>query len=493
LEVRETGTIADTAPTPSAGATMRVALVWNAANLVANQLAGATIFFILARQLPPAVFGVLALALIYTEFFTQQGASALRDALIQRRDFSAHTLSTVFWAALGCAALAAAIGAVGAPFAAHAFDAPSLVYVLPALSLSILLSPATTVMEAQVVRHLQFRALAMRNIAAVWIGGLVGLAVVFSPYAEWALVAQRLAQMAFSFIFLFFYTRWAPTFAFSRPLAVSYAQATWQLWVTQIISVMGLQFANLAIGWRLGPDMVGIMRVARKFIEIIHASITSAVMSMWVPLLSRIATDVEARGEMFLKLMQFAAMICIPPMIGLSLVSRELTALLLDSRYGQTGPALAILGITGVFVPLTYFRSAVLAAMSRNSLSMKVALFDLTLVSAAVFWFSQYGLQPALLSILAAAGITTAVSAYFTVTAVGVTPASFVRAIAPAYLGVLAMAAAVLAVSPLVGTWHMIPALALKAGVGVCAYLGWLTLNHRAWLMTNVRFVLERH
>src|SRR3972149_47245 len=104
---------------PSPGAPRRPALVWNGANLIANQFAGAVIFFLLARELPPAVFGVLALALLYTDFFTSQGAAAVRDALIQRQDFAPRALSTMYWCSSAFAMVAAATGCAAAPFAAQ--------------------------------------------------------------------------------------------------------------------------------------------------------------------------------------------------------------------------------------------------------------------------------------------------------------------------------------------------------------------------------------
>ena len=55
------------------------------------------------------------------------------------------------------------------------------------------------------------------------------------------------------------------------------------------------------------------------------------------------------------------------------------------------------------------------------------------------------------------------------------------------------MAVAVFAISPLTAHLPLIAALAIKAGVGAGAYLGWLALFHRTWLTENVRFVLERH
>lgn len=472
---------------------MREALVWNGANLIANQLAGAVFFFILARELHPSAFGVLALALIYTEFFTQQGASALRDAIVQRRDFSTPTLSTVFWFSTAVAVIAAAAGYFGGGFAARQLGEPALAGVLPALSLTILLAPPIALTESIVMRDLHFKSLAIRTIAAVWISGLLGLAVVFSPYSEWALVVQRISQMVCSVVFLVFFTRWAPSFSFDKATAALYSKSAAQLWATQLLSVFSTQFANLMIGARLGADMLGILRVARKFIEIVHASITSALQSLWVPLLSAVRGHPETRGQIFLKLMSFAALVCIPPLIGLTLVSKEITALTLSEEYAEAHAALMILGVSGVFVPLVYFRSAVLTAMNRNKLAVAVSLFDMVVICAVAFYFSRYSLEHTLWAINGAAAVTTLVSAYFTVRAVGVPLRSFIDAISPAYIAAAMMAAAVSALSLVSAGWGDWANLILKGALGAAVYVGWLALVHRGWLMGNIRFVMERH
>ncbi|NDC60331.1 MAG: hypothetical protein EBZ50_16200, partial [Alphaproteobacteria bacterium] len=90
------------------GGAVRASLIWNATNFAVSQAASAAIFFILAAQLPPAVFGVLALAIVLTDLIASQGRSAMTDAIVQSQDYSRPSLDAAFWCGMGICALAAA-------------------------------------------------------------------------------------------------------------------------------------------------------------------------------------------------------------------------------------------------------------------------------------------------------------------------------------------------------------------------------------------------
>ena len=87
-------------------------VAWTAAEVWTRQLLQAASFVILARLLGPEAWGLVGIALI----FTVAGTSLLTEtgwvpALVRAQDLSGETLDTVFWTALGAAALCCPAGA----------------------------------------------------------------------------------------------------------------------------------------------------------------------------------------------------------------------------------------------------------------------------------------------------------------------------------------------------------------------------------------------
>jgi O-antigen/teichoic acid export membrane protein len=72
-------------------------MIWNFASMAFSQIALAGVFILLAQLLDPGIFGLFALAAVLVDFASQQGSTALVDAVIRGQDFSKRTLSTVFW------------------------------------------------------------------------------------------------------------------------------------------------------------------------------------------------------------------------------------------------------------------------------------------------------------------------------------------------------------------------------------------------------------
>lgn len=449
---------------------VRQAFAWNAIQFGFGQGASAAVFFVLAAKLGPATFGVFALAALVVDFLALQGRSAATDALVQAQDWSAQALAAAFTLSLAVAIAATLCLSAGAGAIAAVFAAPGLTFVLPALALGLLAAPAVAVMEAITLRDLGFRTLALRNIVGVATGGAAGLAVAFSPEAEWALVAQRLTQVVVSAGFLWLRTRWRPALSFDRGALLGFGRRAGALWVVQALAIAPTRAMEAIFGLVIGPTAVGVLRVSAKFVEVLHGPVTGAVMAMWVPILSRLRREPAAARVFFLQLMGFAALIATPCFVGLGAVGPELAAVLLSTNYTEAGGVIFVLGMTGLYIPFTFFRGSVLAALGRNRASIALASLDLAVTAAVALAFAPYGLVPALVALAAAAAPAAAVSAVVVARAAGVTVRAYLAAIAPAYVAAGLMLLVVLAARGVLAEWPALARLFVLAALGASVY-----------------------
>ncbi|MBU6373406.1 MAG: oligosaccharide flippase family protein [Alphaproteobacteria bacterium] len=485
--------MADRPPPPAVGGgAVRASLVWNAANFAVSQVASAAVFFILAAQLPPAVFGVLALAIVLTDLIATQGRSAMTDAIVQSQDFSRPGLNAAFWAGMiVCAAVAAALIGFRHELAAL-FKAQELAAVLPPIAAALLLTPALAVMEAIVLKDLDFRTLNLRNMAGVFVSGALALAVVFSPWREWAFVVQRVTQTTVSFAFLFAATRWVPGLAADGAGVSTFARRAGPIWAVQGLNVAGARVTEMIVGFRLGASDLGVLRVAQKFFEILHGSLTSAVMAVWLPVLSRLRDDPEGARGFFLRVMSLAAMLVIPAQLGLGLVGPEITRLFLSDAYANAAPLIGLISLGALFVPMSFFRAPILVALGKSGIGVVLAIIDLVLGATAIYLFSGSGLVTAYTALVVVWFATLPISGVIICREARVPLRQFARAIQPAYEGALVMAAAVLAMRTLTAPLPAAAALAVLALTGAAAYGGYLWLVRRKDVTESIAFLRTR-
>ncbi len=471
------------------GRAVRSALTWNAANFAVSQAASALIFFILAAQLPPAVFGVFALGLLLTDIVATQGRSAMTDGLVQQQDFSASALNAAFWCGMAVACVFFAAALLGREWLADVFGEDSLADVLPAMAASLLLVPAIAVMEALVLRDLDFRAISLRNMAGVIIGGAAGLAVVFSPAAPWALVVQRVVQTAVSAIFLWARTRWIAGLPPKLSLMAAYARRTGQFWSVQALSVGPQRLLEAIIGFKLGAADLGVLRVAGKFFEILHGSLTAAIMALWMPILPKLRDDPVTRRAFFLRLMALGAMLCIPAQLGLGLIGPELARVFLSADYAFAGTILFIVGFNAISIPLAFFRGSVLSAMGRGRTAMALGGIEIAVCISCLWLFIPFGLAAGLSAYTGAGIAVAAISGWLTARAVDIRFVDFITAIRPAYEGAIGLMIGIwLAALPLAGA-NALLALGVLILAGAAGYGATLGVLHPEWVRANIAYL----
>ena len=349
---------------------------WNFLNFAVSQVASTVFFVVLARELRPEVFGVFAMAVLVVEFVTNQGKSAAVDALLQKRVFAPRELSGFFYALSGICLTLFMLSWPLATYLSQAFHAPELRLVLPALALTIVFTPPLAIMEALVMRDLQFKTLALRNMAGTLIGGMVGLAIVFSPEQSWALVAQRLAAVATTLVFLLSQTGWRP----GRPQFLqgpALLASTFEIWLSQALATSIGRIGDVLIAARLGAGPLGVFRVAGRIVDTLHGPITNPVMALWVPIMSGLQDNPDVGRRMYLNLCKISALICVPAFLGLGLIGKDVATLVLAPQYQDAGPIMFWMSLIGLYIPVGYFRGPVFTALGRNRLAIVFCCLDI--------------------------------------------------------------------------------------------------------------------
>lgn len=465
------------------------AMIWNVANNIATNGITLFVFIFLTYRLDAAVFGIFALGVIIVDYFNFQARSACLDAAVQRRLYSPREMDSVFWGMMAVAVVVIGVCAFAGSWLAKSNGEPSLSLVMPALALTLLAVPLAVPPNAVMMRDYDFRGGAIRGIVGAGAGGAAALATVFSPYPEWALVAQRGTQVTVQAVIMAMRVRWWPGFRCSIPVAAGFLKDAARIFAAQAIASSYMRVLDLIVFGAFGAAAVGFMRVASRFVDILYGTFIAPISSLWVVLLSEKNQAAGSRDLIYRRLSQMSALFALPIFGGLALVAEDLVAVALADEYAPAAKMLVILCMVGLFSPITYFRNAAMIAVKRFNLLITFSLLDLGIVVAVASMLAKYSAEAVVFALVITEAFRFMLTVPVLMKDMRTKAIDLLLAVLPAYVGTAVMAGGVWLIDIQTIGWDPLIRLILKITTGAFAYAGYLLIFHRDWSMTAVRML----
>ena len=361
----------DTAPFTRSTASLGNAVKWAYLMNWAEQGVSALVLFFMAGLLGPRIFGIVTMAMIFLsllEIFLDQGFST---ALIQRKNVDEGHANVAFWIILatGLTFLLVAWG-LAEPWA-KLNDTPEVAIVLQVLALRLPINAASRVHNALILRSMDYRTVALRNSAAVILGGVSGVVSALCGLGVWALVIQQLVKEIVGTLLIWRLSAWRPSWA----VRVSYAKDLWGFSRANMLARLGVfagqQGDAVLVGLYLGPTAVGLYRLATRVVGLGMQLGAQSLQTVSLPALSRSQHDPAAMQEVARKLLALSFALTLPVFALLAAISPALMAAL-GQEWSSGGPVLAVLCISGVFGSFSQFTVPILQAASAPFLAARI-------------------------------------------------------------------------------------------------------------------------
>jgi O-antigen/teichoic acid export membrane protein len=377
------------------------ALLWQALQLVAASGVNLVTLVVLARLLSPADFGVVAMGLAAVELLVQATDPGLVPALVQRRDAGARDLD-VAWTLglLRAIALSAALFLL-APLAGAIFREPQVPDVLRVLAFRPLLQAAASMRVADLVRALEFRALAQLRIAdvmatsaaAIGLGSILGV---------WGLVAGSLAGPAVAGVLSYRLAPYRPRLAFDRRAAAHLLGFGRWVATTALFATASTLVFQTVIARVLGAADVGLYVVAARLAYLSSEVLTEVVGAVAFPVFARLRS-VEQATAVFRTLL-LGSVAALWPLLALVVaLAPLLPEALLGPRWAGTPAVIQVLAICAVLGLSGDVATPLYKGIGRPQLVTALEIAQ-SLVVVALVWplVVRYGLLGAALAWLPA-------------------------------------------------------------------------------------------
>ncbi len=377
---------------------------WVVAWRMGTRTLGVISTLFLVRLLLPSDFGLLALALSFTQSVEALSWFGIEDALVRERDPQRSLYDTAFTLQLIRAiTLTLLIMAAARPAAAF-FNEPRLAVVVFALAFANLLDGfnniGTVDFRRQFDFHLEFRLwIVPRFLGTVFV---VVLAAITHSY--WALVASVVVNRCLKLAAGYIMHPYRPRLGLQnwRHL-MSYSLWTW---LSGIIGILAGQSDTFMVGRLLDSTRVGFYSLGMEMASLPNTELVEPLGRSTFSAFSESRRLGQSAAPIWLRLCGSAALLVIPSAIGISIVAPNFLRVGFGAGWDSSVPVLqtmALFSATGLFGAVS---GAYLYAygMLRQIVLLRAVLVALRLALLALL-LPRLGLQGAALAIGISAAI----------------------------------------------------------------------------------------
>lgn len=285
---------------------------WLSLGYVWQKGVGVVSFFILARLLTPADFGVAALMLLIPKLLQSSTEPGFGAAAIQKSGDIRHYLNPIWTLGIIKAALIASAVALTAPFLAHMLHAEQATEAIRLGGLCILIQNLSNIGEIFLFKDLLFKRIFIRNVLRDISYSLVAIIGAWWFRSYWILIIATFVSNIVQTISTYFLHPFRPRLTFNfRPLKNLFHYSKWvvgQGWLDQFNGFME-QSVVTRFG---GVSGIGLYSKAKSMASVPTGFLNPVITTVSFPAYARIKNAPEKVRDGFIKSLDVIFFFLIP-------------------------------------------------------------------------------------------------------------------------------------------------------------------------------------
>lgn len=437
---------------------------------------------ILARQLSPADYGLMAMVGVVLGFAALFSDFGVNSAFVQRSDVTQEQRSSLFWfnvVVSGCLTL---VVVAASPLIARFFGDDRLTQLIMLSALTFVTGALGAQAMAGAQKELNFRSVAVVEIVVSCCSLTIAVAAAMAGWGVYALVTAGLASSVVTTMLAWIVLSrgWRPQTRMHitevRPFLGFGSAFVANNLVNQFNASMDLFLA----GRWLTAAQLGLYSVPRNLVLQVQSAVNPIITRVGFPLLAAVQDDIPRVRSIYLKTLNMTASTNAPVYLAVAWFSSDIVSVLLGPNWERSADLLRILALWGAIRATGNPVGSLLLGMGRADLSLKWNLALLLVYPPLVWAGSMRGPDGVAWAMLAFQLVAFVPGWYF-----------LVRPLCRAGLGEYAIAALrpffLAFIAVLTGYWVAsfadVPLLRLVLGgiVGIPAYFAVSYLANREW------------
>jgi O-antigen/teichoic acid export membrane protein len=325
-------------------------LSWTVVGMVGQLLIQVAVTAVLARQISPAEFGIVGMALVVTglsQIFSQLG---LAPAIVQKSDLAPEEINAARTVSLLLGLFFTLVVLLAAPLIQEITGIPRLTPALRALSAVFAIEALGAVAEATLQRKLEFRALAKVTFSSYVFGyAPIAIALALSGGGIWALVAGTLGASFVRTGLLLKAANYEMGLTRHVKHGLSLARFGLHISLGNVVGYVAGQGDNFVVGTMLGAVNLGIYGRAYKLMAMPATMFGQAIDKVVFPAIASVQNDSSKLLVAFRRGIVATAAVALPGSAIVAVTAPELVRVLLGPSWTGVVPVLRILAVGTFF------------------------------------------------------------------------------------------------------------------------------------------------
>lgn len=357
-------------------------VAWSFSEKLLSMVVQMAVSIIVARQLAPADFGVMAILTFFTSVALTIVDSGFSQTLIRKESPTDGEYRSVLGFNVAMSAILYVVLVALAYPLARFYEQPVISDIAPVLFLVLPINSLCVVQTVMFTREFRFALLSKIVFASSLISGIVAVVMALAGCGIWSLVAQRLLMMGIKAAAFWSIRRWRSSERFSLSLLRSMAPFSLRLLATDLISAVYNNVAQLFIGKIYSAHALGFYSQAQKLKDLPVTSTVQAVQGVTYPALAKIADTDDKFSAGYLRIINLLSFAVFPVMLGMVAIAPEMFMLLLGEKWMPTVPYFEILALSGLFYPLAIVAYNIIKVRSDGRVILRLEVVKRVVMTA---------------------------------------------------------------------------------------------------------------
>lgn len=343
---------------------------WVAIDVFGQRILQFVIGIILARLLAPEEFGLIGLITVFITFSVVFIDSGFSFALIRKKEVEAIEYTTIFWFNLTVSIICYTILFLTSKYIADFYNQEILNNLVKVIGLILIINAVGSIQYVKLRKELKFKELAIIGFFSKFISGGVALAMAYSDFGVWSLVAQQVLVNVVKVMLMFWYSWFWPRLKFSIHHFKELFSIGSKLLYGSIVNAIVSNIYPIIIGKYFSVKDVGYFTRAKGLNDLPVLLLTGIVQQVTLPTFSLIQDENTRFVNSYRTAIKVTLYIVLLPLVVLFISAFPLIDFLLTSKWLPAAPMLQIITIGSIFYPVSALNVNIIGIKGRTDLVM---------------------------------------------------------------------------------------------------------------------------
>lgn len=376
---------------------------WYFVSQVVRYGSGFASVVILARYLKPEEYGLAAIAVGITAFFSVLTQFGFAPAIVGVKDISKKFIDTIFSTSLFIGISLYTFLFFTAPLFSKWYHNPQLFTLLRVGGFILLFSILMAIPLALLQRKLRYKAQANMEVGISVVGAVTGILLAVNGYGVWALVLPSLLKSILGTILGCLMSGYLPSLYFE----LAELRKARNFGLSAFVSNISNFFCNTAavpiiLGRIWSPAMLGFYSFAHSKHSLAFDFIAGLFTNNLFPILSRISDDRERMRKVFLRLIRLGLFIVLPMYILIILSAPVLFPIIFGDQWNMAVLPFQIMCIFLLVRAFSLGSNLVLYAQNKPQISARIVVWRVVgfAIVVAISFYLNVSLLPVVIMLL---------------------------------------------------------------------------------------------